>query len=81
MTATQLSIYDELAIFLAGLSPRRVLAYKISTPAQTRVSALLQKNNTLGLSTEEHAEMEKYLILEHIVRLAKAKALQKLNAQ
>ena len=73
------SVYDELAQFLASLSPRRVLAYKSSTKAQERVSLFLEKNKTVGLSEEENAEMERYMTVEHIVRLAKAKALQKLN--
>ena len=73
------SVYDELAHFLASLSPRRVLAYKASPKAQTRVNELLVKNSTLSLTSEENAEMERYMTVEHIVRLAKAKALQRLN--
>ena len=73
------SVYDELAHFLASLSPRRVLAYKASPKAQTRVNDLLGKNSTVGLTPEENAEMERYMTVEHIVRLAKAKALQRLN--
>ena len=73
------SVYDELAHFLASLSPRRVLAYKASPKAQTRVNDLLDKNSTVGLTPEENAEMERYMTVEHIVRLAKAKALQRLN--
>ena len=73
------SVYDELAQFLASLSPRRVLAYKASPKAQTRVNDLLEKNNNVGLTPEENAEMERYMTVEHIVRLAKAKALQHVN--
>jgi hypothetical protein len=74
------SVYDEFALFLASLSPRRVLAYKASVKAQERVNLLLQKNTGIGLTIEENAEMERYMTIEHIVRLAKAKALQKINA-
>jgi hypothetical protein len=73
------SVYDELAIFLASLSPRKVVAYKASTKAQERVDFLLKKNVTGGLSSMENAEMERYMTVEHIVRLAKAKAIQRLN--
>ena len=73
------SVYDELAHFLASLSPRRVLAYKASPKAQARVNDLMDKNSTVGLTTEENAEMERHMTVEHIVRLAKAKALQRLN--
>lgn len=73
------SVYDDLAQFLASLSPRRVIAYKATPKAQARVNQLLEKNKTLGLSPEENAEMERHMTVEHIVRLAKAKAIQKLN--
>ncbi len=75
------SVYDDLAQFLANLSPRRVIAYKATAKAQARVSELLEKNKTAGLTAEENAEMERHMTVEHIVRLAKAKALQKLNRQ
>lgn len=73
------SVYDDLAQFLASLSPRRVIAYKATPKAQARVNELLEKNKIIGLSPEENAEMERHMTVEHIVRLAKAKAIQKLN--
>lgn len=79
MVAEYPSIYEELAQFLASLSPRKVLAYKASVKAQERVNILLQKNKEAGLSVEENAEMERYMAVEHIVRLAKAKAIQQLK--
>lgn len=75
------SVYDDLAQFLASLSPRRVIAYKATAKAQARVNELLEKNRTVGLTAEENAEMERHMTVEHIVRLAKAKALQKINRQ
>lgn len=81
MVAEYNSVYDELAFFLASLSPRRVLAYKASINSQKRVNLLLEKIKADGLTIEENSEMERFMTVEHIVRLAKAKALQKLNAQ
>jgi hypothetical protein len=75
------SVYDELAYFLASLSPRKVLQYKASPKAQERVNVLLEKNKNGALSDEENAEMERYMTLEHIIRLAKSQSLQKLNAK
>lgn len=43
MIAEYNSVFDELAFFLASLSPRRVLAYKASDKAQARVKDLLEK--------------------------------------
>jgi hypothetical protein len=79
MVLEHYSVYDELAYFLASLSPKKVLAFKISAKAQERVSFLIAKNKETGLSTAENAEMERFMVLDHIVQLAKAKALQKLN--
>ncbi len=56
-----------------------MLAYKASPKAQERVNILLEKNSSVGLTADENAEMERYMTVEHIVRLAKAKAMQKLN--
>ena len=81
MVAAYNSVYDELAYFLASLSPRKVLQYKASPKAQERVNHLLLKNKNNGLSAEEQAEMERYRVLEHIIRLAKSKSLQELNAK
>ena len=69
---------DELATFLAGLSPKKVLAFETSREAKARVNLLLDKNKTKGLSSEENREMEHYMLIEHLVQLAKAQALLRL---
>jgi hypothetical protein len=79
MVAEYYSVYDELAYFLASLSPRKVLQYKASPKAQERVNQLLLKNQKDELSAEEQAEMERYMTLEHIIRLAKSKSLQRIK--
>jgi hypothetical protein len=61
-------------------SAQEVLALRPSPPLQARLSALLEKNRTDGLSSEEEHEWAAYEYLEHIVRLAKAKAASKLKA-
>ena len=76
-----IQVFDELAFFLASLSPRRVITYKSSIKSQERVTTLIEKNKTDGLTKEENSEMERFMTVEHIVLLTKAKALQKLNAQ
>lgn len=51
-----------------------------SPALQARVSALLQKNRTQGLDADEQSEWARYRYLEHLVRLAKARAAMKLKA-
>ena len=66
---------------LAGLpTPTEILALRPSETLQARISDLLEKNRTEGWSPTEAQEWEHYQYLEHIVRIAKAKAALKLQA-
>lgn len=44
MTAEPVLVFEELAQFLANLSPHKVIAFKTSKKSQERVSFLLGKN-------------------------------------
>ncbi len=70
----------EVLEFLAGLpEPQEIIALRPSPALQARMSELLEKNRTTGLTPEEQQEWEHYQYLEHLVRIAKAKAYAKLN--
>ena len=58
-------------------APEEVLALKPTTALQDRIEELLDKNRNHGLSGEELREWEHYEYIEHLVRLAKARALQR----
>ena len=67
--------YEEIIDFIAaGTSPRDVVAFKPSEVAKARVADLIYREKTTGLSPEETTELNDYLQLEHIMRLAKARA-------
>lgn len=70
---------DVLETFARLPTPQEVLALRPSVELQERISALLEKNRDEGLSPEEEREWERYQYLEHLVRLAKAKAKIKLR--
>lgn len=57
-------------------TPEQVLALRPSQALQTRVSALLDKNKHHELSHRDELDLDRYLLLEHLVRLAKAHAYQ-----
>lgn len=67
--------YDEIVDFIAaGSSPRSVVAFRPSEAARARVADLVAREKSGGLTSEETSELEHYLQLEHILRLAKARA-------
>jgi hypothetical protein len=60
--------------------PEQVLAIRPSPELQARVSELLDRNKEGALSRQEEAELERYLMLEHLVRLAKAHAYHQMTS-
>lgn len=75
----QQSIYEELAEFMASMDAGKVMNYKASEEAQSRLELLLEKNRENNLSPDEKAELEHYFTVERIVRLAKARAMLRLS--
>lgn len=67
-----------MSLLASQPSPDQVLALRPSTEFQARVSELLARSKEGGLSRLEEAELERALTLEHLVRLAKAYAWQRL---
>lgn len=66
--------YDEIADFLAKIDPRQIIEFRPSEQAQLRVEDLLYRERNSNLSTEERSELDHYMTIEHLMRLAKAKA-------
>lgn len=69
--------YDEVIDFIAaGSSPTAVAAFRPSEESRARVFDLLAREKNGQLNLDETAELESYLQLEHLMRLAKARAHQ-----
>jgi len=67
--------FDELADFLAaGSTPASLLEFQPSQETRARVQELIHKENDSSLLPEEASELDDYLKLEHLMRLAKARA-------
>ena len=67
--------YEEVIDFIAaGVRPEDVVMFRPSAEAKARVADLIHREKTTGLSAEETAELHHYLQLEHLMRLAKARA-------
>ena len=68
-------VYEEIVDFIAGGStPDDVAAWMPSQEARDRVAELVQADKAGKLSADEQAELHHYLELEHLMRLAKARA-------
>lgn len=68
--------YQEVVDFIASGNPAKVLAFKPSDEARARVSELIEREKNKGLSAEETSELDYYMKLEHLMRMAKIKARQ-----
>jgi hypothetical protein len=75
-----LKAYDEVIDFIAATNPNKVLAFRPSEASMQRVSELIYREKTTGLATEEKAELDHYMGLEHVMRMAKIRARQLLQA-
>jgi hypothetical protein len=68
-------VYEEIVEFIAaGTSPRGVVGFQPSAAARAHVADLLSQEKTTGLSAEEQSDLDHFVELEHIMRLAKARA-------
>jgi hypothetical protein len=73
--------YDEIIDWLAGgFTPEALVAYHPSEAVRERVADLIQEDKTTGLAPAEKAELAHYLQIEHLLRLAKARARHRLAA-
>ena len=68
---------DVLEILARLPSPEEVLALRPSAIVQSRVEELLEKNHHCGLSDDAQREWDRYEYVEHLVRMAKARARQR----
>lgn len=70
-----LRAYEEVIDFIAsGTNPNSVIAFTPSDSVKNRVEDIIYFEKTRGLTEEETSELEHYMQLEHLMRLAKARA-------
>lgn len=70
-----LPVYKEIIDFIAaGTTPQNLVDFCPSEEAKERIADLIHREKTTGLTTEETAELNHCLQLEHLMRLAKFRA-------
>jgi len=76
-----LRVYDEMIDFITSApSPEEIVSFSPSANSQNRLEYLQFKRREDGLTEEELHELEQFIMIEHIMRMAKAKAKQRLAA-
>jgi len=74
-------VYIEIIDFIAaGTTPEAVADFRPSPEAQQRLATLIEREKADSLSPEEKSELDHFMELEHILRMAKARARQILSS-
>jgi hypothetical protein len=67
--------YSDIVDFIAsGTTPQTVASFCPSPDSKERVANLIAREKASQITAEERSELDHYLQIEHIMRLAKAKA-------
>lgn len=67
-------IYDQIAEMLARLDPKAVLELKASQEMQQRFDSLVEKKHAGDINSREKDELDHFIVLERLMRLAKIRA-------
>lgn len=62
---------EEVANFIAATNPAKVLTFRPSEETKTRVSELIEREKTDKITSDEKYELDYYMQLEHLMRMAK----------
>ncbi len=72
-----MKVYEEVIDFIAaGTTPNKVIDFTPSELVKERILNLIDEEKNSIISPENKAELDHYMQLEHIMRLAKARARQ-----
>jgi len=66
--------FDDLINLLVETAPEKVLGFRASEKTVKRLYALIEKEKEGGLSPDEKEELERYLMEEDLIIIAKARA-------
>lgn len=80
MAIANLPAYEEFVEFITSApSLEQVSKLHLSEATEARINALLNRNREGTITPAESAELDEYLRLEHIMRKAKIRAIEKLD--
>ena len=73
------NVYDQVAELMANLNPTKVMAMKADDELQARFEDLVEKSKYSQLNIQEKDELDHYIVLERLIRLAKIRSFKKGN--
>lgn len=73
--------YNIVADYIASMSPEKTIELHAPANMQKRLEKLIAKEKSKGLTKDEKNELDHYIVLERIIRLAKANAYLRLKQQ
>lgn len=68
------SVYDQIADLIASLPPAKVLALHPPQEVASRFEFLVEKSKSNQLDPSEKDELDHFVVLERLIRLAKIRA-------
>ncbi|MDZ7900814.1 MAG: hypothetical protein U5N85_22655 [Arcicella sp.] len=68
--------YDQIAGLIAELNPAKVMALKANKELQMRFEDLVSKSKESNLNNAEKDELDHYIVLERLIRLAKIRSYE-----
>jgi hypothetical protein len=72
--------YEEIAeLIAAGGGPEAVVGFQASAATNERVAELIAREKAGTIADEERSELDQYMQLEHVMRIAKARARARLS--
>jgi len=74
LIVTIYTAYDEIADLLSEAEPTRLLNLRASAEMQQRLEFLMEKSKEADLNKAEKDELDHYIVLERLIRLAKIRA-------
>jgi hypothetical protein len=78
MTVTQ--AFDDIAEILAQLDPKKIAELHAAPELSLRVEELVNKKKEALITPDESIELERYLALDMLINMAKARARRLLAA-
>ena len=66
--------FDQIAELIAELNPVKVMALKANEELQNRFENLVEKSKESSLTLQEKDELDHYVVLERLIRLAKIRS-------